>query len=154
MTGAEEPDPSWSQYPCTVLEVHADRLIEVDLRQTVSPALAGHLRNLGLGSRWSVVTAYNPHGRDHDEDGNLARHRRLEETVRQRGFPFLRADGRSPDASHREIGLAIGIPQPEAISLAARFGQSAIFWFDGDAFWLVSAAAPAGPARLPLERPD
>ena len=151
MAGDDEPDPSWSQYPCTVLEVYADPLIEVDLRQPLTAEAAQRLTRLGLGEKWSVVTAYNPHGRDHDEAGNVARHRRLEETVRRIGAPFLRADGRSPDASHREAGLAIGVPQPEAVALAARFGQSAIFWFDGEAFWIVSAAAPAGPVKLPLD---
>ena len=150
-----QPDPSWSQYPCTVLEIHraaptgGAAVMEVDLRVRVSDSTARELRGLGLGPRWAVVTAYNPHGEDRDAGGNAARHAKLEAAVRESGAAFLRADGRSPDASHREIGLAVALPQPEAVALAARFGQSAIFWFDGEAFWLVSAAAPAEPVRLP-----
>ena len=150
-----EPDPSWAQYPCTVLEIHraesgtGDAVMEVDLREPLPAATVQKLRGLGLGPRWAVVTAYNPHGLDRDSGGNAARHAKLEAALRETGEPFLRADGRSPDASHREIGVAVGLPQPDAVALAARFGQSAIFWFDGDAFWLVPAAAPAEPVRLP-----
>jgi hypothetical protein len=151
-----EPDPSWSQYPCTVLELHRAAtdypeasVLEIDLRTELAPATAAHLQRMGLGDRWAVVTAYNPHGRDRDPEGNEARHARLVETVRSSGVPFLRADGRSPDASHREVGLAVALPQPDAIALAARFGQSAIFWFDGEAFWLVPAGTTAEPVRLP-----
>jgi hypothetical protein len=148
-----EPDPSWAQYPCTVLEIHRAEagaaMMEVDLRVPISDSTARELRELGLGPRWAVITAYNPHGQNRDPGGNAARHAKLEAALRESGKAFLRADGRSPDASHREIGLAVGLPQPDAAALAARFGQSAIFWFDGEAFWLVSAAAAAEPIRLP-----
>lgn len=152
------PDPSWAQYPCTVLEIHsavppgsgASGVIQVDLRSGLTESIARQLRSLGLGDRWAVVTAYNPHGRDRSPDGNEARQEKLIATVRASGVPFLRADGRSPDASHREVGLAVALPQPGAVALAARFGQSAIFWFDGEGFWLVPAATPAEPVRLPV----
>lgn len=154
MTGPQ-PDPSWRQYPCTVLEIYRSPdgaegvpWLEVDLREPLQRSAVDALASLGLGRTWAVVTAYNPHGEPRDE-GNAARHARLTEAVERIGAPFARVDGRSPDASHREVGLAIALPQPEAVALAARFGQSAIFWFDGEAFWLVPAAAAAGPVRLP-----
>ena len=153
-----EPDPSWSQYPCTVLEIHpaagsrgaAPPILEVDLRAELAGSVAARLRSLGLGDRWAVVTAYNPRGRDREPEANESRHAKLVASVRAGGTAFLRADGRSPDASHREVGLAIALPQPDAVALAARLGQSAIFWFDGDGFWLVPAGAPAAPIRLPV----
>lgn len=156
-----EADPSWSQYPCTVLEIHQGSgavaskggepgVLEVDLRAEVGAETIAALGQLGLGERWAVVTAYNPHGRTRESEGNDARHAKLVEAVQASGVPFLRADGRSPDASHREVGLAVALPQPEAVALAARFGQSAIFWFDGRSFWLVPAGAPAEPVRLPV----
>lgn len=148
-----QPDPSWSQYPCTVLEIHpagsGTRPMEIDLRTELDGRAAARLRGMGLGERWAVITAYNPRGETRDDAGNLARHEKLEEALHGTGVAFVRADGRSPDASHREIGFAVALPQPDAIALAARFGQSAIFWFDGEAFWLVPAAAATGPVRLP-----
>lgn len=151
------PDPSWKQYPCTVLEVHAPAtpgsaaatVLEADLRMPLAASMAERLRHLGLGEQWAVVTAYNPWGRDHEPAANATRHAKLEHTVRSMGVAFVRADGRSPDGSHLEVGLALALPQPQAVALAARFGQSAIFWFDGTAFWLVSVTGSAGPVRLP-----
>lgn len=148
-----QPDPSWSEYPCTVLELHpagpGGRLLEVDLRIALDEERAARLRGMGLGERWAVITAYNPRGETRDPEGNLARHEKLRDALQATGVEFIQADGRSPDASHREIGFAAALPQPDAVALAARFGQSAIFWFDGEAFWLVPAAAATGPVRLP-----
>lgn len=151
------PDPSWKQYPCTVLEIHTPptpgtagaTVVEADLRTPLDASVAGRLRRLGLGQSWAVVTAYNPRGRHRDAVANAAGHARLERAVRNLGVAFVRADGRSPDASHREVGLALALSQSDAVALAARFGQSAIFWFDGTAFWLMPVEGSADSVRLP-----
>ena len=40
----------------------------------------------------------------------------------------------------------------EAVALARRFGQLALFWYDGWAFWLLPALAEKTVQRLPTSR--
>ena len=142
-------DPSWTTYPETMLEIHAHRLLRVDLRATVLPELAAQLRGLGLGQSWAVITAHNPHGRRATDHENDVRERDLRAVLGGLGVACLRADGISPDGRHREVGIAAAIDRTEAVTLAKRFGQSAVSWYDGSAFWLVPALLGDAPVRLP-----
>jgi hypothetical protein len=66
--------------------------------------------------------------------------------------PALRVDGVSPDGAHRERSVAVRLPKADVVALGRRYQQSAVFWFDGGAFWLLGAEAAAEPQRLPAER--
>ena len=147
MRAPESADPRWATYPDTVVEIHALPPLQVDLRQPVPPEVAQRLRELGLGHAWAVVTAHNP-GRIVAETENERRERELSVVVATFGVRFLRADGVSPDGTHREPGVAVALDQHSAIALASDFGQSAIFWFDGQAFWLVPALVGDARTRL------
>jgi hypothetical protein len=149
VTAPDSGDPRWATYPDTILEIHVSPPLRVDLRCAVEPLLAQLLRALGLGAAWAFVTAYNP-GRILTPEENAQRERELADAVRALGVPSLRADGVPPVAGHREPGVAIALPQEEAVELARRFGQSAIFWFDGQRFWLVPALVGDAPIGLPV----
>ena len=98
---------------------------------------------------FAVLTAANPRGRLVDGRQNARRDRRLMTALAMMGRSCLRADGVSPDGAHRERGVAAMLRQREAAELARRYGQSAYFWFDGEAFWLVGALVRAEPIPLP-----
>jgi uncharacterized protein DUF3293 len=149
MRTPESSDPRWATYPDTIVEIHAVPPCRIDLRRPVSPAIARRLRELGLGDAWAVVTAHNP-GRIADPTENERRELELSAAVAASGVPCLRADGVSPDGAHREPGFAVALDQDRAVALASSFGQSAIFWFDGERFWLVPALVGDRPVELPV----
>jgi hypothetical protein len=145
----ESSDPRWATYPDTIVEIFTSPPIHADLRSPLTAAEAARLRDIGLGSRWAVVTAYNP-GRMLADGENARRERELWRAAEKTGARFLRADGVNPDGTEREIGIAIALDRRHSNALAAEFGQSAIFWFDGEAFWLDPVLVGAQPIRLPV----
>jgi hypothetical protein len=147
MRAPESSDPRWATYPDTILEIHTSPPVRVDLRVPVPPEMARRLRELGIGRAWGTVTAHNP-GRLVERAINEKREEELTAAVTALGVPFLAADGVSPDGTHREPGYAIALDREGAVALASEFGQSAIFWFDGETFWIVPALV--GNARIRL----
>ncbi|MGH7949502.1 MAG: DUF3293 domain-containing protein [Candidatus Binataceae bacterium] len=79
-------------------------------------------------STWAIVTGFNPHSVRLTEAENRARHELLVSSVREKGWIALEAEGLPPDDSWlSEHGLLIyAIGEADALSLAARFEQSAI----------------------------
>ncbi|HEY8258335.1 MAG TPA: DUF3293 domain-containing protein [Gemmatimonadales bacterium] len=144
----ESADPRWATYPDTIVEIFTSPLLRVDLRHPLPTDLATRLRGLGLGDAWSVITAHNP-GRMLSESENERRERDLWRRAESSGAAFLRADGVNPDGTDREVGVAIALAREGSIALAAEFGQSATFWFDGACFWLDPALVGDRPIRLP-----
>ncbi|HET8655066.1 MAG TPA: DUF3293 domain-containing protein [Longimicrobiaceae bacterium] len=137
-------------YLATVLEIFppAGAALSIDLRRPVAPGTAEALLAL-LGGPFAVVTACNPRGEVIEATENERRARALEAELRRRSVEFLRADGRSPDGSHRERGVAARLPRPSARDLAAHLQQQAYYWFDGAAFWLMGVLLETAPLRLP-----
>src|SRR5690606_265835 len=139
-------------YHDTVLEFRTEPAFEIDLRQPVDPAAPAHLRAAGLGHPFAVITACNPGGSQLCDEENALRTENLDARLRDRGITSVRADGCSPDRTHREPGFAAPLPLEEARALALDFGQDALFWFDGERFWLVAGDGSMGP--LPLASRD
>jgi hypothetical protein len=145
----ESSDPRWATYPDTIVEVFTSPLIRADLRSPLPTAQAAELRAIGLGDAWAVVTACNP-GRMLPDAENARRERELWRAAEQSGARFLRADGVNADGTEREVGVAIALDRDRSVALGAEFGQSAIFWFDGEAFWLDPVLVGDRPVRLPV----
>jgi hypothetical protein len=95
-----------------------------------------------------VITADNPRGERLDPRDNAAPQQRLASSLRRLGVAAVPCDGCCPDAIHRERGFAAVLPLEQAMALAAEFGQSAIYWFDGESIWLVPVLEAAMPERL------
>lgn len=144
-------DPNWPAYKETVLEFRSPEPFRVWLAEPVVPADRKQLMALVPAGRFAVVTPFNPHGRTIPRAENDARVRQEQAELAGLGLRHLRVDGLAPDGSHCEEGYAIEISCDEARALAARWGQSAFFWFDGTAFWLVPAAVDAEAVRLPAD---
>lgn len=143
-------DPRWSSYPETILAIGDPRTpIRVDLRRPLDQSDLDALLALPIGIPFGVVTAADPVGRQLSDADNRVRYEALRERIEFSGLCHIRADGVSPDGSHREEGSAIHASREEVCRLAREFEQSAFFWFDGDALWLVDANDDSHEVRLP-----
>lgn len=145
----EKLDERWSSYPETVLYFSGDSEVMVDLRVEVSPAIRRGLAALGL-NQFAVLTAFNPRGVDIGEDENNRRMKELEAELTSSGDSFVRVDACSPDRSHCECSVALSDDFDRAIDIAKRWEQIAIFWFDGQSFWIYGAIESIEPVRLPV----
>jgi len=158
VTNRADQSSKYDAYTETVLELSGGA--RVDLRRPVGPAEREMLADAGLAGPFAVLTAENPNGRNPDdapteaaaerrEAGNDRRHAALVAGLHDAGVEFVRVDGVAPDGSYRERCVAVRLPRDEAVGLADRLSQLALFWFDGDTFWLLPAEADAEPRRLP-----
>ncbi|MDQ3518837.1 MAG: DUF3293 domain-containing protein [Gemmatimonadota bacterium] len=143
-------DPSWTAYPHTVLTLGEDSGVRIDLRAPVTTPDRERLIRLGIRPPFAVITACNPNGRIVDTVENSRRTAALRSDLGLRGSPFVFAVGESPDGVHREPGIAVAMPLSAARRIAVAYDQSALFWYDGHAFWLIGALVESVPTRLPL----
>src|SRR5688572_30578926 len=130
-------DPDWPKYPETILTFATEPPIEIDLR-AIPPrdALTG-LAGVGLSEPFAIMTAFDPRGENLSAQENDERRRLLEQRLRKLGYRFVTVDCCSPDRSHCECSVAVVMPQEAAIALAQELEQVAIFWFDGQRFWIL-----------------
>ena len=143
-------DAKVRRYANTVLEFNDDGAPRaIDLRRPMGAEEHKLLTDLRLQAPFAVITAFNPHGQD-GSPGNPERQNELEMLLREEGVPFVRLDGCSPDLSHREASVAVHVSEERAREIAIRFGQDAIFSYDGETFYLVGALEPLGRVSLPL----
>lgn len=145
----DELDPDWHRYPDTVLHFRTDPAVRVDLREPVVPDAVAAMDSMGLSGPFAVLTAHDPRGRDEDADVNERRAERLDDRLLALGVEFIHVDACSPDGSHCEASVAAVIEREQATALAREFEQVAIFWFDGEKFWIVGALAGGDPMMLP-----
>lgn len=143
-----EDDPGWAGYAETILEVHLDPPQEVDLTRPIAARERAIFRAAGLPDAFGLVTADNPFGRPAPEAVNQQRREGLLAELASRGTVAVRVDGLSRDRRHREVGVALPWPQDAVVALARRWDQSAIYWFDGEAMWVVGALTESPPWRL------
>ncbi len=143
-------DPSWSNYPNTILAIRCgEKQLCVNLVRPVGNDVKQRLRALGETQSFGVVTAANPDGRRTTDVENEARYARLRTQVAEEDYSSCDADGLSPDGSHRERGFAVWGTVEEVRALAEKYDQTAFFWFDGEAFWLVATGGKPEPVKLP-----
>lgn len=145
----DQLDPDWHRYPDTVLHFRSARALRVDLREPVGQGTVAALESLGLVGPFAVLTAHDPRGRDEDAEVNARRAAVLDERLRAVGAHFMHVDACSPDGSHCEDSVAARIEREQATTLAREFEQVALFWFDGEKFWIVGALAGGDPVMLP-----
>jgi hypothetical protein len=75
-----------------------------------------------------VLTAWNPGGVDRDHEANDTAEHELEAELTNHGRTWWPADGRSPDNSWSEPGVAVaGLDRDAACTLGQRYGQLAVY---------------------------
>lgn len=145
----EERDPDWPRYPETILAFATRPPLEIDLRMAAPDSALAALKAAGFGEPFAILTAFDPRGRDLSPAQNRMRERALDRRLTASGYPFVRVDCCSPDRSHCERSVAVTMPQREALTLARELEQVAIFWFDGQRFWILGAIVDTDPLMLP-----
>jgi hypothetical protein len=142
-------DPDWPKYPETVLTFSTNPPVEIDLRAIPPAAALTQLAAAGLGKPFAIMTAFDPRGENLPAAENEQRMRDLERRLAESGEKFTIVDCCSPDHSHCERSVAVVMPQEKALELARELEQVAIFWFDGQRFWIVGAVIETDPLMLP-----
>ena len=142
-------DALWTTYANTILLIGGEPPIKVDLRLPISDDIRHHLTNLGLGATFAIITPFDPGGVRAPAWKNERRYDRARALLESRNLKFIAADGESPDATHRERGFALAMSRSDAAALARELEQLALYWFDGEAFWIDGALAAKAPQRLP-----
>lgn len=142
------PSSDWGDFPCTHLHFGDPEPFTIDVRGTVTRQERAALAARGLAGAFAVVTAQDPKGRTQPPEVNARLAAKLQAQVAALGVTFAQVDACSPDRSHCEHSLALAIRRHEAVDLAREYDQLAIFWFDGDAFWIVPAKSSKRPVRL------
>lgn len=138
----------WGDFPCTHLHFVTAPELVIDVRGHVTPEIRAGLAAHGLIGAFSVVTAQDPMGRTQPPDVNATLAAKLQDHVATLGVPYAQVDACNPDRSHCEKSVAIALARYEAVRLARDYDQLAIFWFDGDAFWIVPARSSKHAVRL------
>jgi hypothetical protein len=143
-------DPSrWGAFPHTVLHFGSAPPLAVDLREPVSADVCARLRELFPGQTFGVITASNPMGDEVSPDENADRNAALRGDVGAMGARWIGVDACSPDRSHCEHSIAVALDEQPLVDLACQYEQLAIFWYDGEAFWIVPARSTLEALRLP-----
>ena len=142
-------DVLWTAYANTVLRFEGQRQIKIDLRLPLSDETRRVLTILLPEKTFAIVTPFNPGGRRAPAWANRWRYFRMRASLVARALPFAPADGESPDGRHRERGFAIAMGRGNAATLARSRGQLALYWFDGEAFWINDVRTTRPPQRLP-----
>ncbi|MFL5553973.1 MAG: DUF3293 domain-containing protein [Gemmatimonadaceae bacterium] len=145
----ERIEPDWGHYPNTILAFLANPAVRIDLRQVLRADALARLKEIGLGDSFAILTAFDPDGRDLSARENEQRQAELEARLAAGRYDFVRVEACSSDRSHCEHSVAVRMSQRSAVDLAREFGQVAIFWFDGKAFWIVGAIGKTDPLMLP-----
>ena len=145
----EQHDPDWPRYPETILSFSTQPAVEIDLRELPSERVLAKLEAAGFGQPFAVLTAFDPRGRDLSPAENEKRRSDLDRRLKTEGYRFAHVDACSPDRSHCECSFAVVMPQNKAIDLARELEQVAIFWFDGERFWILGAILETDPLMLP-----
>jgi hypothetical protein len=159
------PDPEregakWDAYAETILEFRGPPVVAVDLRAPLTAPTRRALRTIVGGERFAVFTAENPAGRNVEDapsdaeearraERNEQRRSQLEGELDSLGVRFVAVDGVAADGDYRERCAAALMDREDAAALARRYGQLALFWFDGDRFWVVPGIARRDSRPLP-----
>ena len=145
----DQHDPDWPRYPETILTFATTPRVEIDLRDIPSDHAIADLATAGFSAPFAVLTAFDPRGKNLSRAENERRKRDLDDRLNASGYTFAHVDACSPDRSHCECSVAIVMPQDRAVDLAKELEQVAIFWFDGQRFWIIGALYETDPLMLP-----
>ncbi len=143
-----EDDPGWAGYGRTILVFDGSPALEVDLARSPGGALRVQLAARGLDGPFGLVTPCNPRGRLISPQENDALVVRFLAELDAAGKRYVRVDGVSPDRRHVEHGVALAWSRADLLALARKWEQSAVYWWDGEAFWVIGALTSAPPWRL------
>ncbi|PSU31930.1 DUF3293 domain-containing protein [Photobacterium lutimaris] len=86
---------------------------------------------------FAILTAFNPRSIVLSNKRNLVRHRQLELSLRRQCGEILPVTCSGPDGQWQELGFVVPMTREAACREAARWGQNAIYWVEGNELFLV-----------------
>lgn len=89
-------------------------------------------------AEFAILSAYATTGEVWPEEKNRAADVRMERELRWRWPIVQRITGASPDGAHAEPSWAAEIPLAEALAIASRFEQDAIYYVRGDVLLVIA----------------
>jgi hypothetical protein len=134
--------PLWAEYSRTVVEM----VVPDGASFVIHPATAGDVGQWPpfLVAPVHFLTAWDPDDERPGEAENRRRGIALEADLRDRGLSVWRTVGRDLESDHTEEGVAVvGMTETEAIALARRYRQNAIFSWTPTAWSVVSCVDDA-----------
>lgn len=142
-------EADWGAFATTVLRFDSAPAFAIDLRQPVDRTARRWFREIGFERSFGVVTAMDPMGVKQTREVNQRLAASLQKEVAGLGVAKARVDACSTDESHCEGSVAIALELNSVVDLAYRHEQLALFWFDGESFWIVPARSNKEKLRLP-----
>lgn len=139
----------WGEFRHTVLHFASEPPLRVDLRDPVSADVRAQLSALGFERSFGVITASNPMGRTEPAAVNAELGAKLQRDLAAMERRFTSVEACSPDGSHCEHSFAVVLELQPLVALACQYDQLAIFWYDGEAFWILPARSSVRALRLP-----
>ncbi len=152
----DSPASGWGQFPDTVLRFRSrpssssSSSLVIDLRNRVDIDTRIALRGIGIEQSFGILSAQEPMGLPQSKDVDARLAASLKTEVAALGARHVHLDACSPDGSHCERSIAIVLDLESLIALAYRYNQLAIFWFDGEEFWIVPVRSSNARLRLPV----
>jgi hypothetical protein len=132
----------------TVLYFDAPGQPIIDLRAPVTTREKIVLAHLGLDQPFGICTAANP-GYLRPPVANVEASVLLEWELTALDAHCVAVAACSPDRMHCERSFAVILPCVTLLEVAQRYDQLAIFWFDGEMFWII----PTDPSNQKIALP-
>ncbi|WEM41908.1 DUF3293 domain-containing protein [Photobacterium sp. DA100] len=86
---------------------------------------------------FAILTAFNPRSIVLSNKENLSRHHQLELVLKSQYQGVLPISCSAVDGQWQELGFVVPMPLAQACREAARWGQNAIYWVEGNDLFLV-----------------
>lgn len=93
-------------------------------------------------TNFAIVTAFNPQDEASPDDANTRADECLRSELVGAGFTPFRVTGGSPDWTHQEPGWGFVTTLEDALVIARRFNQRAIWWVESGQLFLVACSDP------------
>ena len=138
----------WPHYRTAVLHFGTAPPWTVPASEFAHPTHAPRRRALGLDRPFAIVTAFNPHPQRPHASANVLAHAELARCLDSLGLDHLACAGTDPAEVHREEGFAVFAAIETVLDLARRFGQAAVYWWDGASMWIEPTNAESTRERL------
>ena len=156
VSGAGVLEADWGEFGNTILyfaRAGVSLSCSIDLRKPIGAVERAILAQFGLGRPFGVVTPQNPYGQLCPAETNATLAVALQQDLAANDVQYVPLDACSPDHAHCEQSVALLLPREDVVALARRYGQLAVFWFDGDRFWILPALSATPMTALPFVPP-
>ncbi len=86
---------------------------------------------------FAVITAYNPLGQILTLGTNHIRDKALQSDIMSLRHPYRKVWGCSSELDYSEKSWAVSMPKADAVKLASKYQQNALYWVEQDRLYLL-----------------